>query len=111
MVFWVIIVLVLLIAFQMFEMGKTPEYKITYSEFLTQIDDGNIKQITFKGLEVRGMLTTPTLIPVPSSSDPEAAREIKVESFTLVLPAEDKDLPQRILEKNQNATIEGQVPG
>ena len=56
MVFWVILVLVLLIAFQMFEMGKMPEYRISYSEFLNQIDSGNIETITFKGLEVKGKL-------------------------------------------------------
>jgi cell division protease FtsH len=111
MVFWVILVLVLLIAFQMFEMGKTPEYRISYSEFLTQIDEGNIKRITFKGLEVHGSLANPTLIPVPASGQSEGIREIKVESFTLVLPAEDKDLPQRIIEKNSNAVVEGEVPG
>ena len=29
----------------------------------------------------------------------------------LVLPAEDKDIPQRILEHNEHAVIEGQIPG
>jgi cell division protease FtsH len=111
MVFWVIIILVLLIAFQMFEMGKTPEYRITYSEFLTQIEDGNIDTITFKGLEVQGKLATRTLIPMPPTGEQTERREIEVENFALVLPAEDKDLPAKILEKNENATIEGQVPG
>jgi len=111
MAFWVIMVIVLLIAFQMFEMGKTPEYKISYSEFLTQVEDGNIQKITFKGLEVSGTLAAPTLIPVPTSGDEAGQREIKVEDFTLVLPAEDKDLPSKILEQNENAIVEGQVPG
>ncbi len=61
MIFWVILVLVLLIAFQMFEMGKTPEYRISYSEFLRQIDAGNLKTITVKGLEVHGVLLTSLL--------------------------------------------------
>jgi len=111
MVFWVILVLVLLIAFQMFEMGKTPEYRISYSEFLTQVDQGNIKRITFKGLEVHGALANPTLVALPATGDRTATREIRVESFSLVLPAEDKDLPQRILAKNENAVVEGQIPG
>jgi cell division protease FtsH len=111
MVFWVILVLVLLIAFQMFEMGKTPEYRISYSEFLTQIDNGNIARITFKGLEVHGMLKSPTLIPLPPTGDQTDHRQIEVENFSLVLPAEDKDLPARILKKNENAIVEGQVPG
>jgi len=111
MVFWVILVLVLLIAFQLFEMGKTPEYRISYSEFLNQVESGNIKEIVFKGLEVHGTFTTPTHIPVPTGGEQAARRDIKVEDFSLVVPVEDKDLPSRILEKNPNATVEGQIPG
>jgi cell division protease FtsH len=111
MVFWVILVIVLLIAFQMFEMGKPAEQQISYSEFLTQIDHGNIKRITFKGLEVHGVLSEPALVPMESAPGRDGVREVKVENFSLVLPAEDKDLPARILEKNENATVEGQIPG
>ena len=111
MIFWVVLVIVLLIAFQMFEMGKTPQYRISYSEFLAQIDRGNIKKITFKGLEVRGELAMPTLVPLTSATDRSRTRDVKVEQFTLVLPAEDKDLPQRIIAKNPTAVIEGQIPG
>ena len=111
MVFWIVLVLVLLVAFQMFEMGKEPQYRITYSEFLSQVDRGNVKKITFKGLEVRGQLATATLVPVPATTERGRTREVKVEQFVLVLPAEDKDLPQRILDKNPTAVVEGQIPG
>ncbi len=111
MVFWIVLVLVLLVAFQMFEMGKEPQYRISYSEFLAQVDRGNIKKITFKGLEVRGQLSTATLVPVPATTERGRTREVKVEQFVLVLPAEDKDLPQRILDKNPTAVVEGQIPG
>ncbi len=111
MVFWIVLVLVLLVAFQMFEMGKEPQYRISYSEFLAQVDRGNVKKITFKGLEVRGELANATLVPVPATTERGRTREVKVEQFVLVLPAEDKDLPQRILEKNPTAVIEGQIPG
>ncbi|MEJ2721506.1 MAG: ATP-dependent metallopeptidase FtsH/Yme1/Tma family protein, partial [bacterium] len=112
MIFWVILVLVLLIAFQMFEMGKTPEYPITYSEFLKQIDDGNIKKVTIKGLEVSGALLTPTVIPVAGTGGEQAKqREVKVEDFSLVLPVEDSTLPGKILAKNENTIIEGEIPG
>jgi cell division protease FtsH len=111
MVFWVLLVIVLLVAFQMFEMGKTPQYRISYSEFLAQVDRGNIKKITFKGLEVRGELAQPTLVPLTSSTDRSRTRDVKVEQFALVLPAEDKDLPQRIIDRNPGAVIEGQIPG
>jgi cell division protease FtsH len=111
MIFWVVLVIVLLVAFQMFEMGKTPQYRISYSEFLAQVDKGNVKRITFKGLEVRGQLSLPTLVPISSATDRDRTRDVKVEHFSLVLPAEDKDLPQRIIDRNPSAVIEGQIPG
>ncbi len=112
MIFWVILVLVLLIAFQMFEMGKPTEYRISYSEFLRQVDDGNIKRIVVKGLEVRGVLLTPTLIPVGSSAgDAGRQREVKVENFALILPVADERLPEKILTKNENTIVEGEIPG
>jgi cell division protease FtsH len=95
----------------MFEMGKTPQYRISYSEFVAQVDAGNIKKITFKGNEVRGDLANPTLIPIPNASDNDRTREVKVEQFMLALPVEDKDLPARILATNPNAIVEGQIPG
>jgi cell division protease FtsH len=112
MIFWVVLVLVLLVAFQMFEMGKTPEYRITYSEFLKQVNDGNIKKITVKGLEVHGTLLTSAIIPVGTpTGDDGAQREVKVENFSLVLPVSDDKLPDKILAKNESAVIEGEVPG
>jgi cell division protease FtsH len=111
MVFWVILILVLLIAFQMFEMGKTPEYPISYSEFVAQVEDGNIEKITFKGLEIHGVFAQETRIPLTGSGDPATQREQTVRYFSLVLPAEDKDLPTAILDKNENAIVEGQIPG
>jgi cell division protease FtsH len=110
MVFWVILVLVLLIAFQMFEMGKTPEYRITYSEFNKQVTTGNIKKITIKGLEVKGTLLSPTIIPIDRSGD-DKTREVRVESFSVILPVEDPALPDEILASNENTVIEGEVPG
>jgi cell division protease FtsH len=112
MAFWVIIGLVLLIAFQMFEMGKAPEYRISYSEFLKQVDDGNIKKIVFKGLEARGTLLSPTLIPVGGAGgEAGGPKEARVEDFTLVLPVEDSTLPEKILAKNVNAIVEGEIAG
>ncbi len=46
-----------------------------------------------------------------TSASDRATREVKVQQFVLALPVEDKDLPQRILDKNPNAVVEGQVPG
>ncbi|MDH3216977.1 MAG: ATP-dependent zinc metalloprotease FtsH [Candidatus Krumholzibacteria bacterium] len=112
MAFWVILVLVLLIAFQMFEMGKNPEYRISYSEFHRQVDDGNLKRIVIKGLEVRGTLLAPAIIPIDRAGGEQGKqREARVESFSVILPVQDDSLPDDILAKNESTVIEGEVPG
>lgn len=111
MVFWVILVLALLIAFQMFEMGKTPEYRISYSEFDKQVKSGNIKKLVIKGLEVRGTLLTSTIIPIDRTTTDGKPREVHVDNFSVILPVEDPSLPDEVLAGNENTIIEGQVPG
>jgi len=112
MIFWVLLVLVLLIAFQMFEMRKSPEFTITYTEFLSQVDSGNIKKVSFKGRKVRGALLAPTLVPVGSPDTGDGIeRDIRVENFNLILPVENKDLPDRIMEKNETAIVVGEEEG
>ncbi len=110
MMFWVLLVIVLLVAFQLFNAGPVREYRISYSEFIAQIDAGNIREIRFKGQEVHGRLVSPTLVPVRVGARGEM-REEKVEHFALVLPAIDKDLPDRILRKNPDAVVTGEIPG
>jgi len=111
MVFWVILVLILLIAFQMFEMGKKREFAIAYSDFIEQVDSGNIKSVVIRGLHVSGMLLEQTRIPMEPSADQGQRREVIVENFKTTLPAEDPRLSDRISEKCEGAIIVGEEDG
>ena len=112
MIFWVLLVLLLLVAFQMFELRKSPEFTITYDEFQRQVDAGNIKKVSFKGLKVRGALQVPTVISLDTpQADGGTQRDIRVEHFNVVLPVENKDLPDQILSKNKTAILVGEEQG
>ena len=54
--FWVVLFRVLLLSFQHWMNAKTKPEKITYSQFITEVDKGNIKELTFITKEVKGEL-------------------------------------------------------
>ncbi len=48
---WVVVAVVLMVVFQSFspKLGSAAAQKATYSEFLDQVDSGNVEQVTFSG--------------------------------------------------------------
>ena len=111
MVFWVILVLILLIAFQMFESGKKREFRIAYSTFNEEVEKGNIKSVVIRGLQVTGVLLERTTIPMEPSADQGQRREVIVENFITTLPAVDPELSGRIMEKSEGVIIVGEEGG
>jgi cell division protease FtsH len=51
---WVVIVLVVLAVLNSFNSGTSKTKSISYSEFLTDVDHGNIKSVNFDGLAITG---------------------------------------------------------
>jgi cell division protease FtsH len=77
--------------------------EINYTDFLTQMESGNLESVTFVEKELRGELKEP-LPPNPLENRAE------VKKFRLQLPTEDPDLPGRIRENNPGVTIDSQPP-
>ncbi len=79
---WILIALLLVLLFNLFQgAGQKPAPQdIKYSEFVQQVDNGAIKQVTIKGSVIRGTL---------SSSG---------QQFTTNKPPEDPSLVQRLLD-------------
>ena len=55
-VFWLVIVLSLVLLWQVVKQGGngTKDHEIKFSEFMSQVDQGNIADVTIIGMEVRG---------------------------------------------------------
>ncbi|RJR29680.1 MAG: ATP-dependent metallopeptidase FtsH/Yme1/Tma family protein [Candidatus Latescibacterota bacterium] len=98
------LIIITFMAFLLFNSNKEREWTLTYTQFMRQIEKGNVARIKIKGLEVRGKLATEITLPMGNN-------EAVISSFRVILPAEDKDLPTAIWAKNPDAQIEAEFPG
>jgi cell division protease FtsH len=104
MALWVMVIILFFLAYLLFNSSKEREWPIDYSQFITEIDNGNIASVKIKGIEVRGRLVNPITIPTGGEGT-------TISSFKTILPAEDSELAERIWEKNPDAKIEAEFPG
>ncbi|HUV36286.1 MAG TPA: ATP-dependent zinc metalloprotease FtsH [Patescibacteria group bacterium] len=104
MALWIMVLILFFLAFLLFNSGKEREWSITYSQFIDEMENGNIAGIKIKGLEVHGKLIEEIIIPTGGEGT-------AITTFKVILPAEDKDLPQKIWETNPEAKIEAEMPG
>ena len=104
MALWVMVIILFFLAFLLFNSGKEREWPIDYSQFIAEIDNGNIASVKIKGIEVRGMLVNPIMIPTGGEGT-------TISSFKTILPAEDSQLAERIWKSNPDAKIEAEYPG
>ncbi len=89
-VFWLVIVLSGVLLWQVVKQGGggVKERDINYSEFRSQVDQGNIGSVTITGTEVHGTY-----------------RDNKTAGFRTTIPATDADLYKTLRDKGVNITI------
>src|SRR5213593_4338345 len=101
---WLILVLGVILFVQIYGEIKAKTHEIPYSEFLSQVDTGNIKAVTIVDREVVGELKQ-------SALTHEEGRPASYVFFKVYLPAEDKDLGRAVLAKSPDATVNSKPPG
>jgi len=104
MALWVMVLVIVFMSFLLFNSGKEREWTLTYTQFVKQVEKGNVARIKLKGIEVHGKLVAEIVVPMGNST-------ATVSTFRVILPAEDKDLPDKIWAKNPDAQIEAEFPG
>ena len=95
--FWILFVLAI-VWFVQHLVPRPSDSEISYTQFLQQIDAGNLESVTFIESEVQGSLRKPL------PADPPANRE-PIQRFSVRLPTDDPDLVGRILEHNPGIPI------
>ncbi len=90
-----------------FSAGITEKHTINYSQFMLQLNDGNIKSISIKKLLVTGEFTKEVSIPSEGETKPA-----KVKYFKTFLPSfQGEGLLSQLREKNVLITIEPEDQG
>ena len=101
---WLILVLAVLVFVQVYGEIKSKVHEIPYSEFLTQVDQANLKSVTIVSREVVGELKQSALTHVEG-------RPVSFVFFKVYLPAEDKDLGRTILAKDPQTLVNSKPEG
>ncbi len=100
--FWILLALLVFLAFQMMVVDRGQEREITYSAFVQQVESGNIQSLTKTDLQVKGELVEPATLPV---TDDEGLQLVK--KFKVVLLTENPDFPKWVEESNPDARLMG----
>lgn len=99
-VFFLVLVL-LYIWGQYFAKPGEPRYEISYSSFIEQLDQGNVKSVTIKKLLLTGELVKATSV-TPSGAD----KPVQVRQFQTYLPSfQGEDLLATLKEKNVSVNV------
>ncbi len=104
---WKALVAFLLIFIVMYLWGQFPggesgQYPVSYSQFVDQLNTGNIKSVTIKKLEVNGEFITEVTLQVPGEKKPVA-----VKRFVTFLPSfQGEGLIAKLEEKKVTINVE-----
>jgi len=92
---------------QFFKLGSPERYNITYSQFIEQLNSGNIKSVTIKNLQVTGELVKEMNIELPGEK-----KSIGIKTFQTFLPSfQGEDLIKKLEEKKVDVDIEPSEKG
>ena len=81
---WLVISLMMILLFNMFQKPHQTEDKLSFSEFMSLVEDGKIASVTLQGNDVTGKYT---------------ASDGKQKSYRTYKPTFDADLTQKLLDK------------
>ncbi len=99
--FWLMMTVLVLVAVNIYHASRPEERKLTYTQFIKEVEAGNIKEVTIAEREARGELNEPVIVTQHGGSD-------RVTRFIVQLPADPTpEFAERIQSSNQNAEIDG----
>ena len=101
--FWILLALLVFIAFQIMVTEKGTIHEISFSAFKEQVEDGNIHTLKKTGLEVEGELKESTPISLEGGSIQT------VERFKVILMSDMDEFADWVLEHNPGAQLKGEL--
>ena len=71
MALWLVIGLSMILLFNIFNQSQPVEKELIFSDFIARVEQGEIAEVTLKGLDIRGRLTDGTRFRSYAAEDPE----------------------------------------
>lgn len=77
MALWLVIGLSMILLFNIFNQSQPVEKELIFSEFIAQVERGEVAEVTLKGSDIRGRLTDGTLFHTFAPEDPELVPSLR----------------------------------
>jgi len=104
MAFWAVLILLFLVVFHTVYNDSGREVLIVYTEFLEQVDEGNVKTIRMVDHEVHGDLIAAAVTEFQGVTQ-------QYTRFKVIVPVGQEGLVERIMAANKNVRIEARQQG
>ena len=104
--FWVLVVLLSLVAYRMYQGNfmTAPRIEISYTRFINEVDRGNIASLQILERTVSGELRTETVLRI-------AGHDVRVKGFKTNIIGTGSELPDRVWKTNPGIDIEVKSAG
>jgi cell division protease FtsH len=89
LILWLTFTLILIVIYHIYNQPQKPIEKITYSQFITRLEQGKISEITIKGKNVRGTNANGENFKTYTPDDPELIKIIREKNVKITVEPED----------------------
>ncbi|MBF0124359.1 MAG: ATP-dependent zinc metalloprotease FtsH [Magnetococcales bacterium] len=95
---WLVVGLLLVMLFNMFNQPKPRDQHISFSDFMYQVDQGRVTDVTIQGLNVSGVMTDGRPFATYTPDDPDLVRTLREKNVSITArPPEETPLMVNIL--------------
>ncbi|MEO0250143.1 MAG: ATP-dependent metallopeptidase FtsH/Yme1/Tma family protein, partial [candidate division WOR-3 bacterium] len=99
-IIWAVIIGGALLIFNFIRGMRTGAKSVSLDEFLSQVEAGNVKEVTFTEKNLEGVFVKPVILGDSATKEP-------VEKFKLTLPFDDPDLAKYLVSKDVQVKSKG----
>ena len=91
---WVIIALLLVVLFNLFQPGTshTPSTQVAYSDFITEVNGGRVRDVVIQGRTVSGALTDGRAFQTYTPEDPSLVQRLTDKGVRVIAKPEESDV-------------------
>ncbi len=88
---WLVIGLIMVLVFNIFNQGQAPEKEVIFSEFMAKVERGEISEVTIKGSDIRGKTTDGSAFRTYSAQDPEVIPSLRKKGVRIAVKPADSN--------------------
>ncbi len=105
LIFWVALILIVIVAFSYFQGVTSDEAEISYTEFLTQLENDNVIEVSFTDRNINGKLVNPATF-----ASSESTKSFSRFKTLIPFPDINYDLINRLEAKNVAIKVKERTP-